>query len=322
VSDRDIKDVLDRLVGSLDDEMGDWEEVIERLGELSQPVEERRGGRRRGPWPERRLLLLAAAVLVTSLAALTIASPWQRGPSILDRAAAAIPAPAANQVLHVSVVIRARLPCRLPKPPFTPSKLRHLRLCAVKGRTAVWLDGAPPHRFRVFAVGPDGRSDEAGGSVGGTGGLGYHPSENVLDPVQFDFRVSHSDLDPGGFVRAALASGRGRLDGSATIRGRKVLRIRVTAHRFGREVTDALYFVDGRTYRPVRIVFTPGYKTDLRGVPLTKLALGLSYGGGVSGVNLLTPLIFDFARYEYLPATANNRKLADIRAQHPHAKLL
>jgi hypothetical protein len=96
-----------------------------------------------------------------------------------------------------------------------------------------------------------------------------------------------------------------------------VLRIRLTVHRFGRDLTDALCFVDPLTYRPVRIVFTPGYKPFLRGLAL----IGLPGGCG-SGTTMLSALIFDFVQYQYLPPTADNRKLADIRAQHPHAKIL
>jgi hypothetical protein len=33
-------------------------------------------------------------------------------------------------------------------------------------------------------------------------------------------------------------------------------------------------------------------------------------------------LIFDFVRYQYLAPTPENRKLANIRAEHPHAKVL
>jgi hypothetical protein len=135
--------------------------------------------------------------------------------------------------------------------------------------------------------------------------------------VEFDMRVSRSVLDPIAFARSSLASGRARLDGSATIRGRKVLRIRVTSHPFGREVTHALYFADALTYRPVRIVFTRGYKPDTCGPPL----LGLP-AGGCSGGTLPSALIFDVVRYPYLPPSPENRKLADIRAQHPHAKIL
>jgi len=98
MSDRDIEDVLDRLVGSLDDEIGDWDDVLERSREPSHPVEEGRGGKRRWVRRGRWLPLLAGAVAVTALAALAIISPWQRGPSILDRAAAVIVSPAANQV--------------------------------------------------------------------------------------------------------------------------------------------------------------------------------------------------------------------------------
>ena len=69
-------------------------------------------------------------------------------------------------------------------------------------------------------------------------------------------------------------------------------------------------------------VITPGYKTDLGGLPL--VVFGLSYGapGRSAGLNLISPWIFDVAQYQYLPPTPANRKLTDIRAQHPHAKIL
>jgi hypothetical protein len=317
VSDDAIKHVLDRLVGSLDYETGDWEGVLEHAGEPSHPGEGSRGGRRRWLRRERRLPLLAGAVVAAALATVTIISPWQRAPSLLDRAAAAIVSPAANQVLHERFVIRERAPCTIPRTPPTPARLGHLRLCSFTGRGAIWLDGGPSHRFRVVVVDPAGRVGETGGSIGAARGLAYQPLEDVLDPVVFDCRTSRSDLDPVAFAGAALVSGRAQLDGSATIRGQKVLRIRVTAHRFGHDVTDALYFVDPHTYRPVRIVFTPGYKPFLRGLPL----IGLPGACG-SGATLLSPLVFDFVRYRYLPPTPENRKLANIRAEHPHAKIL
>ena len=316
MSDRDITEALDRLVGPLDEETSNWEDVLERSGEPSPRVDERRGGRR---WPrgERRLLFLAAAVVVTALAALTITTPWHRGPSTLDRAAAAIVAPGANQVLHESVVIREKVPCQVPKAPPSPSQLRHMRLCPVAGQGVVWLDGGPSQRFRVILVGPDGHRDEAGGKVGAASGLVYQRSEKVLDPLEFDLRVSRSVLDPVAFARTALASGRARLDGSATVQGREVVRIRVVSHPFGREVTDALYFADAKTYRPVRIVFTRGYKPDVCGLPLISLP-----AGGCSGGTLPSALVFDVVQYQHLAPTPENRKLADIRAQHPHAKIL
>jgi hypothetical protein len=315
MNDRDITNVLEQLVAPLDDEHGDWEQILEDAGETPR-IEERRPSRWRPSRSRRVLLLLAAAVTVAALA-LTVAAPWRGGPSILDRAAAAIAAPTANQVLHESVVVHERVPCNLPKTPPTPSQLRHMRLCTVKGQGAVWLDGGPSQRFRVIFVGPDGHRDETGGSVGAARAFTYQPSDKVLDPVVLYHRISRSDLDPVAFARTALASGRARLGGSAMIRGQKVLRIRVTAHPFGREVTDALYFVDAHTYRPIQIVFTRGYKPDLCGLPLINLP-----AGGCSGTTLPSALIFDVVQYEHLAPTSENRKLADIRAQHPHAKIL
>ena len=97
------------------------------------------------------------------------------------------------------------------------------------------------------------------------------------------------------------------------------MRIRVAAHRFGRDVTDAFYFVDAQTDSPVRIVF-PAASRDVRGVPMINLA-GLAYGTVSWGGNL-APVVFDFSQYRYLPSTAANRKLTNVRAQHPHAKIL
>src|SRR5262249_30641575 len=114
-------------------------------------------------------------------------------------------------------------------------------------------------------------------------------------------------------------SGRAQLDGSATVRGQNVLRIRLTARRFGRDETDALYFVDPHTYRPIRIVFTPGYRTpNLRPLPL----ISLPGACGRGAATLPSPLTFDFVRYQYLAPTPENRKLADIRAQHPGVPIL
>ena len=98
MSDRDVTDVLDRLVGNVDDEVADWEDVLERAAE---PV------RKRWSWrPRPRYLLAGAGVVVAAVVALTIAEPWHGGPSIVDRAAAAILTPNSRQILYERVIFR------------------------------------------------------------------------------------------------------------------------------------------------------------------------------------------------------------------------
>jgi hypothetical protein len=316
VSDRDITKLLEQSVGPLDNEHGDWERILEDAGE-TPGIEERHLTRLPSSHRRRGLLAFAAAIAVAALA-LTIASPWHGGPSILDRAAAAIAAPTSGQILEESIAIHAG--------PFNPDATANMHL---------WLDSAPPRRFRVtrdrqprFHLPPatfGGRRVpgmtvppeppvEFGGILGSASVLSYAFADGVLDPAVLDFRVSQSDVDPVAFVTAALASGHAQLAGRTTIRGREVLRIRVTSHPFFGSSRTELYFVDAHTYRPVRFVIAAGVRPFGR-APVVDFFLR-----GVTGSPW--PVIFDFAKYRYLAPTPANRKLADIRAQHPHAKIL
>jgi hypothetical protein len=287
------------------DVTADWDDVLGRSTRPVQAAEPRRPRRRLGQWrTTRRVLIFGAAAVAIALAALTVASPWRAGPTILDRAAAAIAAPASGQILHESIALHSG--------PFNPDGAVNVQ---------VWLDGAPPHRFRVtFDRQP---LVEAGGTVGSVQALSYDFASDVLDPVALGFRVSQSDLDPVGFIRTALASGQAQADGRTTIRGREVLRIRVTSPLRGRRVPSALYYVDAHTYEPVRITIPPGDfkpRESLHGLPLI-FVTALPYGLPDSGGNHFT-LIYDFAKYQQLEPTTNNRKLTDIRAQHPHARIV
>jgi hypothetical protein len=284
----------------------DWDDVLGRSARpvpLAAPAVPRS---RLAQWrPTRRVLLVGAAALVTvALAALTVASPWRGGPTIIDRAAAALAAPAPGEILHESIALHSG--------PFNPEAAVNVQ---------VWLDSAPPHRFRVTFDRP--QRVEAGGTVGGLHALSYDDAGNVLDPVALGFRVSQSDLDPVGFIRTALASGQAQPDGRTTIRGREVLRIRVTSQAGGRRVPIAFYYVDAHTYRPARIVIPPGDhkpRESLHGLPLL-FVLALPYGLPDAAGNHFT-LFYDFAKYRYLEPTTGNRKLTDIRAQHPGARIV
>jgi hypothetical protein len=316
MNDRDITRVLERLVGQFDQEKGDWERLLEQLRAVETPGLPRR----RFPTPPRRsLLILGAAVAVAVAVALTVASPWRGGPSILDRAAAAIAVPRSDEILYESMV--GRLP---PPPPKSGVPRWVFRSGGWATHLHVWIQGGALHRFRLTSVSrcvhqvngcPNDPSHEIGGRIGAVGGLSYDPSSGALYPLAFQLRASQDVLDPAAFVRAALTSGRAQLDGRTTIRGRDVIRVRVSANVAGRRQLVAIYFADANTYRPVRIVIV-GFNFS-QGFPLGWRFLGdaLASNGGQFE-------IVDFTTYRYLKPTTANRKLADIRAQHPHAKIL
>jgi hypothetical protein len=297
----EIRAVLDRLVGTLEDEAGDWDDVLNRARLPRCAPEERRLRERRRPWRSRRgRVLLATAVTAAAVVALVVESPWRSGPSILDRAAAAIVAPGSGQILSESIAIHGSSDPR--------GLVVHVK---------VWIDGARPHRFRVTVDGP--RTVELGGTLGRSEGLNYSALDHVLDPVAFELPVKQSHLDPAAFIKAALTSGRAKPDGKTTLQGREVIRIRVISHRYGKPETVAIYFVDAHTYRPVRIVITQNCCVFVLGFRLPTLSViqEPSFTQFLKGQP-----IFNFSEYRELRPTAANRRLANIRAQHPNAELV
>jgi hypothetical protein len=113
-------------------------------------------------------------------------------------------------------------------------------------------------------------------------------------------------LDPVAELRRAIRSGLAHDQGRTTLNGRTVERIRIdpcppkSAFTDPSPCTDLVWssgggyaYVDPETYYPVEI--------------------RLSVGGGAD--------VIRFATYEYLPRTAANLALTNIRAQHPHARL-
>lgn len=302
----EIRAVLDRLVGTLEDEAGDWDDVLNRARLPRRAPEERHLRERRRPWRSRRgRVLLATAVTAAAVVALVVESPWRSGPSILDRAAAAIVAPGSGQILSESIAIHGSSDPR--------GLVVHVK---------VWIDGARPHRFRVTVDGPrniPGVPVELGGTLGRSEGLSYSALDHVLDPVVFELPVKQSHLDPAAFIKAALTSGRAKPDGKTTLQGREVIRIRVISHRYGKPETVAIYFVDAHTYRPVRIVITQRGGFLVLGFRLPNLSViqTPSFTHFLKGQP-----IFNFSEYRELRPTASNRKLANIRAQHPNAEIV
>jgi len=297
VSEREITTLLDRIAPDVEGETGDWEDVL------------RRGGldrHERHPLRQWGLALVAAAIAAAGLA-LGVTAPWQSGPSVLEQAAAAISAPGPGQILEERIVIQSHV--RVPGP-----RIFHV---------GVWLDGAPPHRYRATLDRPLldslGRA-EYGGMLGRPGGFSYSATDKALDP-QGLAALRQADLDPAAFIRDAITSGRAKVEGTSTLHGRRVRQILLTSES---SAGLARYLVDAKTYRPVRVSLIAGPLDAYRvGFPF----LDVTFAGGISQMQFGPTtgpyaLVCDFVEYRYLPRTASNRKLADIRAMHPHAPVL
>jgi hypothetical protein len=303
VNDDDVRAVLDRLVDRFDDEVGSWHDVLERAGIAKRP--------RRILWQPRRGLALAgaAAAVVAAAISLTITSPWRGGPSIIDRAAAAILSPTSGQVLYERLAIHpARSLDRRGLPAGTVFNVQ------------VWIDGAPPHRFRaIYDTNLPGVAQvELGGMLRNYNGFSYSPAGDSLNPLAFQVPMTPSALDPAEYIKSALTSGRAKVEGTTTIRGRKAVRIRLSARVYGPLIPIAQFFVDAHTYAPLRVgisAFLP--LAERQRLPLTCVTFLFPYSCWAA-----PGWFYDFVEYRYLAPTTANRKLANIRAMHPLAKIV
>jgi hypothetical protein len=328
--DQVVRDGLDSLV-PLSDEVAEWDDVLARAARMVGEVDRGRvqtPSRRDRRLPLRPMLVAAGAISVTiAAAALAVSAPWRGGPDIVGRAAAAIENPTPGQILYERIRIRASIPPGVARR--LPRRLRTRVPQGWVGQARMWIDGAPPRRFRFTITGRWTYANgavmaappaEIGGRLSSFDGLAYNSRFRVLLPVAFDYPTTQSVLDPAAFVKAALTSRRAKVEGTTVIHGRKAIRIRVRARIYGQLEPVADYFVDAQTYRPIRVVITegiaPGDGPTLPGMPLTSLtgieqATVPSFGGNY---------VFDFIDYTHLASTAANQELTDIKAMHPHAK--
>jgi hypothetical protein len=334
MTESEITALLDPLVERFEDEIGDWDAVLE---EAAAPVRVAPTRRRRshGLFPSRGrgLLLFAATAAVTALVLLAATVPWRGGPSVLERAAAAIALPRSGEILYESITIHS-IPT-LPHGPLPPPRFRYFLdpPYTLDAHINVWMAGTPPHRVRLTeGASLSGlrrgnpkavplRSTEFGSTVGAVQGLSYDTATRTLDPVAFPSRLKRSQLDVTEFIWQAITSGRAKVDGTTVLNGRPVVRIRILVHGYGRIVSHVLYFVDATTYRPVRVEMTNNapllYQTS-PGVPLLTLTpLQTSSLPDFPGRYVL-----DFETYRYLTPTAANERLTNIQAAHPRAKVV
>jgi hypothetical protein len=262
------------------------------------PVSERRF---RGPVRAPRLPIGAAvAVAAAAAAALFLTAPWSSSPGFLERAAAAL-IPPKNSILHAKLAETSAE-------------------CGTTWTAQVWIDERT-QRFRGFFHDPlapvpwhyftpqefqqgvtcsPGSAYEAGSTNSRARLLRFQPKTNRLVGIGGCCRADifgGTRRDPVADLRRAIRAGLAHDEGRTKLHGRTVERIRVDScppHRL--DCPDIVWssgggyaYVDPKTYVPVEI--------RLRG-DVTRITT-----------------------YEYLPRTAANLALTDIRAQHPHARL-
>ena len=234
-----------------------------------------------------RTALALAAVTGVAAAALFVSGPWKTSPGFLERAQAALTATEPS-VLHMK----------------WETRVGTVRRCRPE---EIWLDQPPPHRYRYLVDGPKLRKPECTGEppieFGGTqntgGTLEFHPP-NALIATQHKAFVP---VDLVARLREAIGTGRAHDEGTTELYGRTVRRIRLDPPTSCPEVwprcqetASGYIYVDPETFYPVALE-TPGF-TRGRGVEILKIR---------------------YLEFEYLPRTAENLALTDIRAQHPKA---
>jgi hypothetical protein len=278
----------------------EWEDVIARLErsdalEGPQPVEVGHTAPRRFRRARiRRSALVAALVTVAVAVVLTVTAPWRGGPTILERARAAIRSPSATEVLYMAYRDRTESCCRF---------LGQLDV-------RVWVYGSAPRHFRGVLPGVEPPFNEFGGTLGSRSVLTlfrYDSRTNTLDRLNLASHYSTGDFDPVAIVREAMAAGRAQVAGTALIGEKRVLRINLTARDRKGVLGRVVYYVDPKTYRPIQIEYP--HVLELR-FPFEPV-----FGNGIYKERIR------FSAFKYLPATRTNIELADIRATHPDAKV-
>jgi hypothetical protein len=271
--------------------------VRELKRELLAAAERQYGGGQ-GLHRRRNRLLLAAATLVIVAAALLLSTtPWSSSPSFVDRAEAAL-RPPAGTILHQKWVV-------------TTTSLAYG--CTVRHRpNESWLDQRPPHRYRIVLNVPpppstsrlalacgNPKGPELGGTLDSSTTLEFVPPNTLLTRSRIGLPI-----DPVADLRQRLAAGTAHEVGRTTWQGRTVERIHLDrepgcASRGCPWAPFLNWYVDPDTLQPV----------GMQGIG----------GIGEPGRSIRLRVVVHFVAYEYLPRTAANIALTDIRAQHPGA---
>jgi hypothetical protein len=227
----------------------------------------------------RRLVLASATLAIAAAVALVVSAPWSTSPTFLERAQAAL-TPDTETVLHQKWEVT--------------STSTDPACTVTHGPNEIWIDQTPPHRYRAALNFPQEpkkydpcRSGPAY-ELGGTFDAG---------PISLFGGTNLSVLDPVAQLREAISAGTAHDEGKTQLDGRTVERIRIDPAcpdpNCPRE--PAYAYVDPDTFVPVEmhgfIIFGPP-------------------GGPAVSVRLVMRIV----TFEYLPRTAANLLLTDIRA--------
>lgn len=158
----------------------------------------------------------------------------------------------------------------------------------------IWIDQRPPHAYRAVLTDCGGREIEIGGVLGTKEILVFVPP-NRLDVPDLVFDRPH---DPVAALRTAIRKGRAHDEGTTQLAGRTVERIRLGCPPSMPLCRPSYVYVDPETFFPVRDEIADGFR---------------SWTGERFDV------VTRYPTFEYLPPTAANLALTDLRAQHPDA---
>jgi hypothetical protein len=258
--------------------------------------------RRIGKRP-RYIVLAVAALAAAAAAELFVSTPWNNSPGVLERAQAAL-TPPAGTILHEK--------WEMTSTSTDPA-------CTVKGGpNEIWIDQTPPYRYRILTGNdhqvagiaawnrlacPSETASEFGGRLNRPWPLEFVPPNSFTTGRIRSFGFP---LDPVTDLREAIRAGRAHDEGKTQLGGRTVERIRFdppppSACPYPGCPSEPTYvYVDPETFYPVEI-----HGPEIRG----------------AGSRLFARLhiVQRILTYEYLPRTAANLALTDIRAQHPNA---
>jgi hypothetical protein len=226
--------------------------------------------------------LAFVALAGAAAAALFLSAPWNDSSGFLAKARAALSVK--RGVLHVKWVDT-----------YTPTT----QGCTVTRTNEIWMDETPPYRYRGFLQGypppapcSRGTKNEVGGTTDPMETFVFEPPNKLA--VQ---AMSYSYLDLTDFVLGAIDQGRAHDEGDTQLDGRTVRRIRIESP------FPTYFYVDPETFMPVEIRAPALHGGPTPNAKVTKVA----------------DTVQRFLVYEYLPRTAANIALTDIRAQHPNA---
>jgi hypothetical protein len=251
-----------------------------------------------------RMALAVAVLAGAAVAALFVGAPWKGSPGFLDRAQAAL-TPPDGSVLHYRWDVT--------------QTSEDFGCTVTSGPNETWIDQTPPYRYRQvmdmalrlgalpLACG-EVSTVELGGSTESLLPLVFEPPNTLtlLSPIVLE--ASRDPLaDLREMIRDAIRDGRAHDEGQTELGGRVLERIRLDPETFGCRphcpTRPSYAYMDPETFLPVRFERPDGLKI----VP------------GPDGSPYYVAVVVRYLEVEYLPRTAENLALTDIRAQHPNA---